>query len=108
MKKHSPKTLVAVDAVCAVASEEIRFDDWGLDLVISATQKGIGAPPGLSVVLASKRAIETFEKRSTPIPGYYISWKKWLPIMKAYEEGRAAYFATRMSFPSSVAARTHD
>lgn len=25
---------------------------------------------------------------------YYASWVKWLPIMKAYEEGRAAYFAT--------------
>jgi hypothetical protein len=28
-----------LDGVCAVASEEIRFDDWGIDVVISATQK---------------------------------------------------------------------
>lgn len=94
VKKHSPDTLIALDAVCSVASEEIRFDDWGLDLVISATQKGLGAPPGLSVVMASTRAIKTFESRKTPVPAYYISWKNWLPIMKAYEEGRAAYFAT--------------
>lgn len=58
VKKHSPDTLIALDAVCSVASEEIRFDDWGLDIVISATQKGIGAPPGLSVVMASARAIK--------------------------------------------------
>jgi len=45
--------------------------------------------------MASKRAIETFDGRKTPVPGYYMSWKNWLPIMKAYEEGRAAYFATR-------------
>jgi hypothetical protein len=45
--------------------------------------------------MASKRAIETFQGRKTPVPGYYMSWKNWLPIMRAYEEGRAAYFATR-------------
>lgn len=58
VKKHSPDTLIALDAVCSVASEEIKFDEWGLDVVLSATQKGLGVPPGLSVVLASKRAVE--------------------------------------------------
>lgn len=95
--KTSPNTLIAVDAVCAVASEEIRFDDWGLDVVISATQKGLGVPPGLSVCMISERAIKTMEARDS-IPSYYISWKRWLPIMKAYEEGRPMYFATRELF----------
>lgn len=95
MKKHSPSTLIALDAVCSVASEEIRFDDWGLDIVISATQKGLGTPPGLSVCVISKRAVETLESRKAQVGSYYISWKKWLPIMKAYEEGRPMYFATR-------------
>ncbi|WVQ77831.1 hypothetical protein IAR50_007524 [Cryptococcus sp. DSM 104548] len=94
VKKHSPDTLIAVDAVCAVASEEIRFDDWGLDVVVSATQKGLGVPPGLSVVLASKRAVQTVENRKTPIPSYYASWKKWIPIMQNYEAGKPSYFAT--------------
>jgi len=57
IKEHSPDSLIVLDAVCSVASEEIRFDDWGLDMVISATQKGLGTPPGLSVCLASRRAI---------------------------------------------------
>lgn len=91
--KTSPNSLIAVDAVCAVASEEIRFDDWGLDVVISATQKGLGVPPGLSVCMLSERAIKTMEARDS-IPSYYLSWKRWLPIMKAYEEGRPMYFAT--------------
>ncbi|ORY26322.1 putative alanine-glyoxylate transaminase [Naematelia encephala] len=94
VKKHSPDTLIALDAVCSVASEEIRFDDWGIDVVISATQKGLGTPPGLSVLMASGRAIKTFEERKTPVQGYYISWKKWLPIMQAYEAGKPMYFAT--------------
>ena len=66
VKKHSPDTLIALDAVCSVASEEIRFDDWGLDIVISATQKGIGAPPGLSVVMASARAIKVCHIQGGP------------------------------------------
>ncbi|WWC89041.1 uncharacterized protein L201_003959 [Kwoniella dendrophila CBS 6074] len=94
VKKHSPETLIVLDAVCSVASEEIQFDDWGLDVVISATQKGLGVPPGLSVVLASKRAVEVSENRKTPPQGYYISWKKWIPIMRNYEAGKPSYFAT--------------
>ena len=49
---------VVSDAVCSVASEEIRFDTWGLDVVLTASQKGLGAPPGLSILVASQRAIK--------------------------------------------------
>ncbi|KAF8318730.1 PLP-dependent transferase [Clavulina sp. PMI_390] len=94
VRRVSPETLVILDGVCAVASEEIRFDDWGIDVVVSATQKGLGTPPGLSVVMASQRALKVLETRKTPVTSYYASWKKWLPIMKAYESGNAAYFAT--------------
>ncbi|KAI0794015.1 PLP-dependent transferase [Fomes fomentarius] len=94
VRKVSPGTLVVSDAVCAVASEEIRFDAWGLDVVLTASQKGLGTPPGLSILVASQKAIQVFENRKSPVTSYYASWKKWLPIMKAYEAGTAAYFAT--------------
>jgi alanine-glyoxylate transaminase / serine-glyoxylate transaminase / serine-pyruvate transaminase len=58
VKRISPDTLVILDAVCAVASEDIQMDNWGIDVVISASQKGLGAPPGLSVVIASQKAIK--------------------------------------------------
>jgi aspartate aminotransferase-like enzyme len=58
VKRGSPDTLVVLDAVCAVASEEIQMDNWGVDVVISASQKGLGAPPGLSVVIASQKAMK--------------------------------------------------
>jgi alanine-glyoxylate transaminase/serine-glyoxylate transaminase/serine-pyruvate transaminase len=96
-KRVSPDTLIVMDAVCSVASEEILFDDWGLDVVLTASQKGLGAPPGLSILLASKRAIGVWEerkKKGKKEGSYYASWGKWLPIMKAYEAGTAAYFAT--------------
>jgi alanine-glyoxylate transaminase / serine-glyoxylate transaminase / serine-pyruvate transaminase len=58
VRKVSPDTLVVLDAVCAVASEEIQMDNWGIDVVISASQKGLSAPPGLSVVIASQKAMK--------------------------------------------------
>jgi len=94
VRKVSPETLVVLDAVCSVGSEELRMDDWGIDVIMTASQKGLGAPPGLSIVLASEKALKVFETRSTPIPSFYASWRRWLPIMSAYERGAAAYFAT--------------
>jgi len=94
VKRISPETLVVLDAVCAVASEEIQMDNWGIDVVISASQKGLGAPPGLSIVIVSQKAMKVFETRSKPVTAFYASWKRWLPIMKAYEGGSALYFAT--------------
>jgi len=94
VRKVSPDTLVVVDAVCSVASEEIRMDDWGIDVVLTASQKGLGTPPGLSILVASQKAIKVYENRSTPVRSYYASWKKWLPVMKAYEGNSATYFAT--------------
>ncbi len=49
---------VVVDGVCSVASEEIRMDDWGIDVVLTASQKGLGVPPGLSILVAGPKAIE--------------------------------------------------
>ena len=49
---------VVVDAVCSVASEEIQMDAWGIDVVLTASQKGLGTPPGLSIVVVSKKALK--------------------------------------------------
>ncbi|KAL7749521.1 hypothetical protein RI367_005076 [Sorochytrium milnesiophthora] len=90
----SPDTLVTVDGVCSVGGEEIRMQEWGIDVVLTASQKALGAPPGLAILVASERAMNVFKSRKTRVPNYYASWQKWLPIMAAYEEKRAAYFAT--------------
>ncbi|ORE00993.1 PLP-dependent transferase [Rhizopus microsporus var. microsporus] len=94
VKSISPDTLVVVDGVCSLGSEEIRFDEWNLDIVISGSQKGLGVPPGLSVVVASQHALQIFKNRQTPVIAYYSNWNKWLPIMQAYEARKPSYFAT--------------
>ena len=77
--KVSPETLVVVDGVCSVGCEEIAFDDWGIDVVLTASQKAIGCPPGLSIVMCSSRAMEVFKNRKTPPSSYFASFKNWLP-----------------------------
>ena len=79
VREVSPDTLVVLDGVCSVGSEEIRMDEWSLDVVMCASQKGLGVPPGLSLVCASERAIRAVETRQTKINSYFASWLKWLP-----------------------------
>lgn len=52
------------------------MDEWGIDVVLTAPQKGLGTPPGLSIVVASQKAIKVFESRTTPVTSYYASWNK--------------------------------
>jgi alanine-glyoxylate transaminase / serine-glyoxylate transaminase / serine-pyruvate transaminase len=93
-RRVSPSTLIVVDGVCSVGCEDIDFTGWDLDVVLTASQKAIGAPPGLSLLLASARALEVFHQRKGPETSYFGSWKKWLPIMNAYEARKPMYFAT--------------
>ncbi|KAJ1920456.1 hypothetical protein H4219_001293 [Mycoemilia scoparia] len=94
VKRVSPNTLVAVDGVCATAAETLYFDKWGVDVVITASQKALGCPPGISVVVASQKALGVLKTRKTPVPAYYINWNRWLPVMQAYENLTPSYFAT--------------
>jgi alanine-glyoxylate transaminase / serine-glyoxylate transaminase / serine-pyruvate transaminase len=87
-------TLVVVDGVCSVAGEEMRQEAWGIDLALTASQKAIGVPPGLALVVAGPRAMDAFYRRKEPVGSYYSDWSLWLPIMEAYEARRAGYFGT--------------
>jgi alanine-glyoxylate transaminase/serine-glyoxylate transaminase/serine-pyruvate transaminase len=91
--------LSVVDGVCSAGAEELRQDAWDVDIVLTASQKALGAPPGLAVLAMSKRAIEHARARRTARPGrevpsLYLDALEWLPIMQAYEARSPAYFAT--------------
>ncbi len=86
--------LVIVDGVCSVAGEALLQDEWGIDLALTASQKALGVPPGLAVLVAGQRALERFHSRKTPVGSYYSDWSEWLPIMKAYEQRKPSYFGT--------------
>ncbi|KAI6830581.1 PLP-dependent transferase [Hortaea werneckii] len=90
----SPNTLIVVDGVCSVGCEDLQFDAWGVDCVITASQKALGCPAGLSIVMASGRAIQRFQSRKTRPASYFASWKNWMPVMQNYEAKKPSYFAT--------------
>jgi len=77
-KQHGK--LVFVDAVSAMGAADIRFDDWGLDVVFSSSQKAFGIPPGLAVGAFSQEAI----KRAEEIPerGWYFDILKYLKYQR--------------------------
>jgi alanine-glyoxylate transaminase/serine-glyoxylate transaminase/serine-pyruvate transaminase len=86
--------LSILDGVCSVAGEELKQDEWGVDVVLAASQKAIGVPPGLALLMVSEKAMQVWKNRKTAVPNYYADWNNWLPIMKAYEERRPSYFGT--------------
>jgi alanine-glyoxylate transaminase / serine-glyoxylate transaminase / serine-pyruvate transaminase len=94
VKSVSPDTLLIVDGVCSVACEEIAFDAWDIDGVVTASQKAIGCPAGLSISMFSGKAMDVFKARKSPPASYFASMKNWTPIMQNYEAKKPSYFAT--------------
>jgi len=86
--------LVVVDGVCSIAGEELRQREWGVDVALTASQKAIGVPPGLALLVAGPRAMAKFHARKSPVGNYYADWTEWLPIMQAYEARKPSYFGT--------------
>ena len=68
-----PALLVA-DTVSSLGCMEVRFDDWGLDVAATGSQKGLMLPPGLAISCVSERALAIGERGGSP-RGYY-DWKE--------------------------------
>lgn len=94
VRRVSPETLVVADGVCSVGAEPIHFDKWDLDVVMTASQKALGCPAGLSILVASERAMNVFKNRKVPPNSYFASWKNWTQVMVNYEAKKPSYFAT--------------
>jgi alanine-glyoxylate transaminase/serine-glyoxylate transaminase/serine-pyruvate transaminase len=86
--------LSVFDGVCATAGERFAMAEWDADVYLTASQKALGLPPGLALLVASPRALEARAARRAPAPPMYLDWHEWLPVMRAYEERRPSYFST--------------
>lgn len=64
--------MLYVDAVSSLAVTDLRHDEWGVDVTISGSQKGLMLPPGLSVMAAGPRAMEAHA--SAGLPRSYWDW----------------------------------
>jgi alanine-glyoxylate transaminase / serine-glyoxylate transaminase / serine-pyruvate transaminase len=86
--------LCVVDGVCSVGGEALEMEAWGVDVTFTASQKALGGPPGLAILLASSRALEAWKARTKPVAAMFLDFGQWLPIQQAYEALTPSYFAT--------------
>lgn len=74
-------SLLLVDTVASLGGVEFRTDDWAVDCAYSGSQKCLSAPPGLSPITFSERAMEKIRRRRTPPKSWYLdvllNWKYW-------------------------------
>ena len=87
---HRHGALVIVDAVTSLGSHDIRLDDWDIDVSYSASQKCLGAPPGLSPVSFGPRAMEVVNNRRSKVQSFYFSIKD----LESYWSQARAYHHT--------------
>lgn len=85
LKKYG--ILTVVDSVSAMFGEEVRVDDYNIDILCGGSQKAVSAPPGLTFVVISDDVKKVMAERKTNIASFYANLKvfdgyyeaKWFP-----------------------------
>jgi len=72
--------LLMVDTISSLASIDYRHDEWGVDVTVGGSQKGLMLPPGLGFNAVSEKAFAA--ARSSKHPKSYFSWEEMLPANK--------------------------
>ncbi|MEM8580387.1 MAG: aminotransferase class V-fold PLP-dependent enzyme, partial [Pseudomonadota bacterium] len=86
--------LLMVDSISGLASVDFRFDEWGVDVCVSGSQKGLMLPPGLSFNCASPKALEISQKG-----GMRRSYWDWQDMIGPNQTGYFPYTpATNMLY----------
>ena len=80
---HEAGALLMVDAVTSYCGVPLKVDEWGIDAIYSGTQKCLSAPPGLSPVSFSERAVKALENRKTKVQSWFLD----LSLVKNYWGG---------------------
>ena len=65
--------LLAVDGIASMGCDAMRMEEWGVDLIVGASQKGLMVPPGLGVIWASDRAVQRCADSDLRTP--YWDWR---------------------------------
>ncbi len=73
--KNNSDALVIADTVASIGAVEFRMDDWRIDVAVSASQKGLMSPPGLSMIAYSQKAHEKMQ--SNPMSRFYFDLRKF-------------------------------
>jgi alanine-glyoxylate transaminase/serine-glyoxylate transaminase/serine-pyruvate transaminase len=72
---HDAGALVIADCVTSLGGVPVQFDQTGIDVAYSCTQKGLSCPPGLSPMAMSPRALDWLRARASPVRSWYFDLK---------------------------------
>lgn len=72
--KRYENTIFVVDAISALVAHDLRTDEWGIDVMVGGSQKGVMLPPGLAFVSISDKAWKMAETSKSP--RFYFNFKK--------------------------------
>ncbi|MCG8445410.1 MAG: aminotransferase class V-fold PLP-dependent enzyme, partial [Hyphomicrobiales bacterium] len=78
MDDCSHEALLFVDGVSSIASIDFRMDDWGVDLLVTGSQKGLMLPAGLGILGVSEKALE--KAKSSTMARCYFSFEDMLKM----------------------------
>ena len=84
--KSGHNALFCVDTISSLGSIDYQHDDWGVDVTVGGSQKGLMLPPGLSFNAVSKKALEASEVADLP-----RSYWDWQDMLNANKEGVFPY-----------------
>lgn len=87
---HEVDALVIADTVTSLGAMPVKVDENGIDIAYSCTQKGLSAPPGLSPITVSPRAVERLRARTRPVDVWYLDLK----LLEEYYDGAHKYHHT--------------
>ncbi len=87
VRSVAPEALVLVDAVTSLAAAELRPRDWGLDAVVSGSQKGVGLPPGLGFAWLSERAWARAADPAVRVPAFALDLHAERPKQRRGDTG---------------------
>ncbi|MCO5399565.1 pyridoxal-phosphate-dependent aminotransferase family protein [Ralstonia soli] len=73
--------LLLVDTISGLASADYRHDEWGVDVTVSGSQKGLMLPPGISFNAVSQKAIEA--SRSAKLPRAFWGWDEIIEMNRS-------------------------
>ncbi|MEW6660862.1 MAG: pyridoxal-phosphate-dependent aminotransferase family protein [Bacillota bacterium] len=85
-KKHGLPFFV--DAVCSVGAMEFKMDEWGVDVVVTASQKGLSAPPGLAILCLSEKGWARVRREAHRPVGWYLNlniWREYNDTQRDYQ-----------------------
>ncbi len=108
--------LIIVDAVSSLGSIEMRMDDWGLDAVVTASQKGWLSPPGIAMAALSERGWAAAETSTMPSFYFDLATHKdyadrgqppWTPALPTLYAMDAAIPLLAAEGPEAIFARHH-